>query len=278
MFLQKRSQTVKIISKLLTALVLTISALGVYAPTTLAAPPSNDDFASATSVAEPLPFTDAINTSEATTAADAPECAGNGPTVWYAFTPSQDMLIQADTFGSDYDTTLSVYTGSPGSLTQIACVDDTAGTVQSAVIMNVLATETYYFMVGSYASVPGGNLVFTVNQLQPLNVDLQIDKTGFFDKAGNATIHGTVTCSRQAYVELNAEVKQRLGKATIAGTSNTFIDCIGETPWEMVTSGQNGRFAGGTADVSMSGFVYEVLTGDVSFQLSASAVVRLRGK
>src|SRR5215216_4878856 len=88
-----------------------------------AAPPSNDDFASATVVTEPLPFTDTVNTSEATTSSDDPECFGNGPTVWYEYTPSQDMLIEADTFGSDYDTTLSIYTRSPGSLTQIRCED-----------------------------------------------------------------------------------------------------------------------------------------------------------
>src|SRR5215216_1849447 len=86
-----------------------------------AAPPSNDDFASATVVTEPLPFTDTVNTSEATTSSDDPECFGNGPTVWYTFTPTQNMYIQVDTFGSDYDTTLSAYTGSPGNLTQLRC-------------------------------------------------------------------------------------------------------------------------------------------------------------
>jgi hypothetical protein len=57
----------------------------------LAAPPVNDDFDSATVVTEPLPFTDAIDTTEATTAPNDPDCAGNSPTVWYVFTTTQDM-------------------------------------------------------------------------------------------------------------------------------------------------------------------------------------------
>ena len=241
-----------------------------------AAPPSNDDFASPTSVTEPLPFTDSINTSEATTAVDDPDCAGNGPTVWYAFTPSQDMLIQADTFGSDYDTTLSVYISSPGNLTQIACNDD-AGSLQSAVAINVFSNLTYYFMVGAFASGPGGNLVFTVDQLQPFTADLQIKGTGSFDKAGNATIRGTVTCSRQGFIELGGQVQQKVGRVVISGASGTFFECNGATPWEMVVTGQNGRFAGGAANVSVSGTAFDPITGG-GFGLSASAVVRLNKK
>jgi hypothetical protein len=48
------------------------------------------------------------------------------------------MGIEANTFGSDYDTTLSVYTGSRGALTQIACNDD-ADLLQSLVRFNATA-------------------------------------------------------------------------------------------------------------------------------------------
>ena len=86
------------------------------------AAPANDDIASAT-VIRKLPFADGpLDTTEATTAPDDPDCVGNGPTVWYAFTPAADAFVLADTFGSDYDTTLSAYTDSPSSLTQIAAL------------------------------------------------------------------------------------------------------------------------------------------------------------
>jgi len=239
-----------------------------------AAPPSNDDFNSATVVTEPLPFSDATNTSEATTAGDDPDCFGQGPTVWYAFTPSQDIQIQADTFGSDYDTTLSVYTGSQGNLVQIACNDDTTS-LQSAVLLDAFANETYYFMVGAFASGAGGNLVFNVDLFQPITADLQLAATGSFDKPGNAIIRGTITCSRQAFVELVGEVTQTVGRRQIVGSSNMFVECNGEIPWEMFVAGQNGRFAGGAANVSVTVNVFDPITGG-SFALQASAVVRLK--
>ena len=62
-----------------------------------------------------LPFTDSVNTSGASTEPGEPvaSCLFGGPpsaTVWYNFAPSQDMLLRADTLGSDYDTVIAVWT------------------------------------------------------------------------------------------------------------------------------------------------------------------------
>ena len=46
----------------------------------------------------------------------ANDCIG-GHTVWYQFTPSEDIRVNANTFGSDYDTGIAVYTGTRGTLT-----------------------------------------------------------------------------------------------------------------------------------------------------------------
>ena len=103
---------------------LLMACLALVAPSAaVAAPPANDDFDSATVIGS-FPFSDSLNTTEATTASDDPFCAGNGPTVWYSFTPPSDVSLDANTFGSDYDTTISVYTGSRDSLTEVACNDD----------------------------------------------------------------------------------------------------------------------------------------------------------
>ena len=89
-----------------------------------AAAPSNDRVNHATTVSS-LPFQDVLNTSAATTSMNDPACVGQGPTVWFRYRASQDGPATANTFGSDYDTTLSVYTFTPGRmLTQIACNDD----------------------------------------------------------------------------------------------------------------------------------------------------------
>jgi hypothetical protein len=121
----------------------------------------SDDFDDANVISE-LPFSDSVDTFGATTASDDPDCVGQGPTVWYAFTPEEDLNVDANTFGSDYDTTLSVYTGSRGNLTQIACNDDTDG-LQSRVQFAAVAEETYFFMIGAFGSGPGGQLVFSID-------------------------------------------------------------------------------------------------------------------
>jgi parallel beta-helix repeat protein len=123
--------------------------------------PPNDDITQAT-VITALPFADGpLDTTAATMAPDDPDCAGNGPTVWYVFTPARPVIMAANTFGSNYDTTLSVYTGSPGALTQIACNDD-FGSLQSAVSFEATTGTTYFLMVGSYASGSGGSVFLHV--------------------------------------------------------------------------------------------------------------------
>src|SRR5207248_555904 len=52
-----------------------------------------------------------------------------------------------DTAGSDFDTVLAVYTGSCGSLAQIAC-NDNAGAATSRVSLLGNASTTYYILAG----------------------------------------------------------------------------------------------------------------------------------
>jgi PKD repeat protein len=131
-------------------------------------PPPNDDFDSATAIGG-LPFSEWLDTGGATYAGDDPwDCTNNG-SVWYAFTPSSDMAIEANTFDSDYDTVLSAYTGTRGALTLVpgACNDDYYGT-QSRVSFPVTAGTTYYLLVGfccGGGSDGGGNLHLTVQEI-----------------------------------------------------------------------------------------------------------------
>lgn len=140
----------------------------------LAAPPANDNFNSATVIGA-LPFTTTQDTSEATGAVDDPvECYSNG-SVWYSFTATSDVLIAADTLGSNYDTTLAVYTGAQGALTLVpgACNDDFFG-LQSKVEFNATSGTTYYFLLGvccGNGGNGGGNLEFTVRGLVPPSND-----------------------------------------------------------------------------------------------------------
>lgn len=243
------------------------------------APPPNDDFDSAT-IIPGLPFTDNLVTTGATTAPDDPDCIGQGPTVWYVFTPTEDMPITANTFGSDYDTTLSAYTGSRGALSQIACNDDW-GSLQSRITFNAVAGEPVFFMVGAFASGPGGNLVFSVDVAPPppppLTIALDVNSVGsVVPKTGAATISGSVTCSRPAFVNVSGELQQKAGRVLIRGFFGTFFECDGQTPWSASVTGENGRLVGGKALTSVFASAFDPETGEF-VSAEATTTVQLRG-
>jgi len=55
------------------------------------------------------------------------------------------MRLEADTFGSNYDTVLSAWTGTQGALNLVACNDDFGG-AQSKITFAATAGTTYYFL------------------------------------------------------------------------------------------------------------------------------------
>src|SRR5438445_7461896 len=103
---------------------------GLGARTALAAAPANDNFASAITPPS-LTFSDTQNTTAATTEAGepAPACqASFGHSVWYKFTAPTSDTYHVDTFSSDFDTIIDVYTGATlGTLASVACNDNTSG-------------------------------------------------------------------------------------------------------------------------------------------------------
>jgi hypothetical protein len=120
-----------------------------------AAAPSNDDFAAAATITA-LPFSDQRDVSEASAAPDDPFCSRQAASVWYAFTPTTTADVIAQTLGSSFNTTLSIYTGARGNLTQIACNDDSSFGQYSVVRFRAQANTTYYLMVGApIAAYPG---------------------------------------------------------------------------------------------------------------------------
>src|SRR5918996_844934 len=70
--------------------------------------------------------------------------------VWYRFTPATDVVLRADTLGSDFDTVLAVWTGSDlASLSPVACNDDVFS-AQSIAVFAAEAGVTFAFQVGGY--------------------------------------------------------------------------------------------------------------------------------
>jgi hypothetical protein len=122
-------------------------------------PPDHDNFNSA-KPASAFPFTDVVNVMGATTDADdpaVPACnLGPGMTsVWYQYTPSQNTSLILDTFGSNFDTFIAVWSGSRGNLALAGCNDDfdfANKNYQSLVDVNLQAGTTYYFEVAQFST------------------------------------------------------------------------------------------------------------------------------
>jgi hypothetical protein len=226
-------------------------------------PPANDDIANAT-VIESLPFTDAVNTSSATTAADDPAGCANTKSVWYRVTPAANERLELNTFGSNYGAEISIWTGAPGSLDLVVC----AG---SQVFFDATAGTTYYVLVTG-----GGSLQFTARRAYDLEVGLA-EQGSVSNIDGTATMRGSVTCTEPTWVTLTGELRQRAGRFTVIhGTFSQTVLCSGQpTLWSARVVGENGPFSSGrataTADASGCGSV----NCDAD---SATATVRLSAK
>jgi hypothetical protein len=128
-------------------------------------PPANDLFPNARPVSPGTTYsqewygaTDSITDPEPTCVLD-----GFAGTVWFRFTPSASGFITLDTIGSQTgatqtDTIMTVYTGTEGSLNEVACNDDivTGSNIVSRLTTFVNAGTQYHVAVGNYGSAPVG--------------------------------------------------------------------------------------------------------------------------
>jgi hypothetical protein len=132
-------------------------------------PPANDNFANA-SVITTLPFSDTVDSTLATLETNEPQnCGTVSHTVWYSFTASTNMVVQADMLESSFsDTVISVYQANGPSLTDLAFIQ----CVHYAYPINLKVEEgkTYYIQAGNMDS-NGGNLHLNLKELQPVTND-----------------------------------------------------------------------------------------------------------
>jgi hypothetical protein len=220
--------------------------------------PPNDTFEQATVISS-LPFSQTLDTSEATTdSTDAEALASCGisgiplsATVWYEYTPSTDQSLVISTDGSSYPAGVAVLTGSPGSLFALTCSLG-LGTFSAT------AGQTYHILVADISGGNGGTLNLSV---QTTGVELSVDRFGRFDpKTGAATVTGTLTCpSGSTGTIFSGSLSQRKGhRTTTADTGANPVDVPcngGARPWSIAFTPLGGRFRGGPADVSADALV-----------------------
>ena len=147
--------------------------------------PINDNIAQAIAISSSN-FTSIVDNSAATTELTdpVPPCALTGPspstnprtkTVWWTLSQTSSATVTLTTTGSAYDTTLSVWTGTPGSLTNVACNDDIVNGqyTQSAIQFFATASTQYLIMVAPFgppdtgADLLGGKTVLNVANAAP---------------------------------------------------------------------------------------------------------------
>lgn len=170
--------------------------IGGVAPSAYAAVPANDLIADAVAVTA-LPYSDSSSTVEATTTGEPTDCM-TSPAIWYKYTPTAAISVQADTIGSGFDTKLAIYQGKPrSSSAAIACDDDGGGYPASLIAISLAPRVTYYIMVGGYGDFTGST-VFNLTQKTDVpswsvvtsatvNGNGALDVTGSFTCAENTT-------------------------------------------------------------------------------------------
>ena len=117
--------------------------------------PANDDCSAAAVVGVE---TVSGSTSGASVDGDA-TCgtSSSSPDVWYRFTAPETSTYGFDTFGSSYDTVLSLQDGCPvdGRAMEFACNDDAMATDQSQVFLSMTAGEEVWIRVSGFGGLSG---------------------------------------------------------------------------------------------------------------------------
>ena len=257
----------------LSVVVAVIAGLLAMPTSVLAAAPANDDVIAAT-VISALPFADTVDTSEATAAAGDLDCSGleDTHTVWYAITPTTDMLLGLRTepqFAAEVST--SVASGSSGSLSFLQC------SFASTQTLAAKAGTTYYIQLASAGTDPGGLISFSVVQVDPVTVTLNLDKTGRID-GGLITVGGTLQCSRPLPPGSEVVVQGTLEQRSANGWLVPFHSAVGcpTTPlqWQTTVQVLAGAFVRGTAILTATAFACDAFT--CAPNDTESARIRLR--
>jgi hypothetical protein len=237
--------------------------------------PPNDTFEQATVISS-LPFSQTLDTSEATidsTDFEALAACGlsgvitGAATVWYEYTPSADQRLLITTPGTSYNLTgVAVLTGSPGSLSAVTCFPDIGS-------FSATAGVTYHILVADIGGGSGGTLHLSVETGEG---GLTVDRFGRFDpRTGIATVTGTLACTGSDKSTVSGDLSQRTTFGTTGQNGFADVACNGVAQqWSIAFTPFDGKFKGGPADVSVgAGFVC-VPQGCIADQVDRRVILR----
>jgi len=150
--------------------------------------PGNDACASATVISDGT-----VSGSTTGATADGSSSCGTSdasPDVWFRYTASAAGLVTFDTHGSAYDTVLSLHGDCPGGAgdVELACSDDTGGTVQSEITRDMAAGEEVWIRLSGFAGSTG-NFDLTVEPTRGISGTVTQQETGSPVSGANVTIY-----------------------------------------------------------------------------------------
>ena len=161
--------------------------------------------------------------------------------VWYKYVPARDGKLNLDTIGSDYDTALMVYLGTPSMSPLKACNDDISmdptWNTDSQLTMDIKAGSTYYIEIVdtgftdiksslSPSSLPAakGSLVKSDVQIESIGGNLHLNGTlspcydvkasSSSSTAGSVQVSPAPNCLGTKYVEGTSVSLQAVPKPT----------------------------------------------------------------
>jgi hypothetical protein len=132
-------------------------------------PPSNDNFAGAIALTG-MPVSAVGSNVAATAQASEPDHAGEPATasVWWSWRAPSGGPVEINTFGSDFDTLLAVYTGTTvGALGAVAANDEAGGGSQSQVRFAAQSNALYRIAVDGFFGEQGSILLNIVPGVAP---------------------------------------------------------------------------------------------------------------
>jgi hypothetical protein len=207
--------------------------LGLLVFDSVASAQINDNIANAVNIPS-VPFADTLSNVDADTEAGEPlnTCGPDGlNSIWWKFTATSSGILAADTYGSDFDTILSVYRVA-GSLVEVGCSDDAGGGSQSEVTFSAQGGSTYYFRIVGHLG-DEGDAVFNLEALFPntLAGAVVINSIPFTDSLSNVGAslepsEATATCGTDGGNSVWWRYTAGFSGSIVADTDSSDFDTI----------------------------------------------------
>ena len=189
--------------------------------------PDNDNFASAAVISGGSGQTSGNNI-YATAQDNDPQIAGSsGKTVWWRWTAPSSGIATFNTFNSNFNTALAVYTGSAlNALTQLAFNDNAGANLNSQLSFRASAGVEYYVLIDGMSN-GAGDIALQWDVLPDVDLELFLIGNG----AGEVQLTGLSDC-RNSSCNYTLSKGQQLTLTATAQTGSDFVGwsgaCVGD--------------------------------------------------